>query len=153
MINDRLVFYFLFTRRDWSCSSFRLRFYHLACLKFSAELFLFVIFFTFSFVFVQLFFIYRLSSRSLRNHYLTLSLFNIIFRLFITTFTLSHWVMSFMLHLHCGQHNHFIAKRKQLLQDSRFENRIHHFFSMHVCEEICCLDRWFLFLALYHQSA
>jgi hypothetical protein len=24
---------------------------------------------------------------------------------------------------------------------------------MHVCEEICCLDRWFLFLALYHQSA
>ncbi len=35
-----------------------------------------MIFSTFSFAFVQLFFIYRLSSRSLRNHYLTLPLFN-----------------------------------------------------------------------------
>jgi hypothetical protein len=67
----------LSTRRDWLCSSIRLRFYHLICLKFSAELFLFVIFSTFSFVLVQLFFIYRLLSRSLRNHYLTLSLFSI----------------------------------------------------------------------------
>jgi hypothetical protein len=41
----------------------------------ASDHFLFVISFTFSFVFVQLFFIYRLSSRSLRNHYLTLSLF------------------------------------------------------------------------------
>jgi hypothetical protein len=38
--------------------------------------FLFVISSTSFFVLVQLFFIYRLSSRSLRNHYLTLSLFN-----------------------------------------------------------------------------
>jgi hypothetical protein len=75
VINDRLVLYSLSTRRDWSCSSFRLRFYHLACLRFSVELFLFVIFSTFFFVLVQLFFIYRLSSRSLRNHYFTLSLF------------------------------------------------------------------------------
>ncbi len=74
MISDRLVLYSLSTRRDWLCSSSRLRFYHLACLRFSAELFLFVIFSTFFFVFVQLFFIYRLSSRSLRNH-LTLLLF------------------------------------------------------------------------------
>jgi hypothetical protein len=70
-----LFFISLSTRRDWLCSSFRFRFYHLACLRFSVELFLFVIFFTFSFVFVQLFFIYRLSFQSLRNHYLTLSLF------------------------------------------------------------------------------
>ncbi len=75
MISDRLVLYSLFTRRDWLCSSFKLRFYHLACLRFNAELFLFVIFSTFSFVFVQLFFIYRLSLRSLRNHHLTLSFF------------------------------------------------------------------------------
>jgi hypothetical protein len=75
VINDRLVLYLLSTRRDWLCSSFRLRFYHLAYLKFSAELFFFVIFSTFSFVFVQLFFIYRLSLRSLRNHHLTLFFF------------------------------------------------------------------------------
>ncbi len=73
---DRFVFYILSTRRDWLCSSFRLQFYHLACLRFSAELILFVIFFTFSFILVQLFLIYRLSSRSLRNHHLTLPLFN-----------------------------------------------------------------------------
>jgi hypothetical protein len=42
----------------------------------ASNCFLFVTSFTFSFVFVQLLFIYRLSSRSLRNHYLTLSLFN-----------------------------------------------------------------------------
>jgi hypothetical protein len=65
----------LFTRRNWLCSSNRLLFYHLTCLRFSVELFLFVIFFTFFFVFVQLFFIYRLSFRSLRNHYLTLFFF------------------------------------------------------------------------------
>jgi hypothetical protein len=75
VINDRLVLYSLSTRRDWLCSSSRLRFYHLACLRFSAELFLFVIFSTFSFVLVQLFLIYRLSFRSLRNHHLTLPLF------------------------------------------------------------------------------
>jgi hypothetical protein len=68
------VFY-LSTRWDWLRSSTRLRFYHLTCLKFSVELFFFVIFFTFSFVFVQLFFIYRSSFRSLRNHYFTLFLF------------------------------------------------------------------------------
>jgi hypothetical protein len=73
--NDHFVHFFLFTRRDWLCSLIKFRFYHLDCLKFSAELFLFVIFFTFSFVFVQLFFIYRLSFRSLRNHYFTLFLF------------------------------------------------------------------------------
>jgi hypothetical protein len=72
---DRFVSYILSTRRDWLCSSSRLQFYHLACLRFSAELILFVIFFTFSFIFVQLFLIYRLSSRSLRNHHLTLFLF------------------------------------------------------------------------------
>jgi hypothetical protein len=77
VINDRFVLYTLSTRRDWLCSSFRLRFYHLACLRFSAELFLFVIFSTFSFALVQLSFIYRLSPRSLRNHYLTLLLFSI----------------------------------------------------------------------------
>ncbi len=77
MISDRLVLYSLFTRRDWSCSLFRLRFYYLACLKFNAELFLFVIFSTFSFVLVQLSFIYRLSSWSLRNHHFTLLLFSI----------------------------------------------------------------------------
>jgi hypothetical protein len=55
--------------------SFVLFFVHSAYLKFSAELFLFVIFSTFSFVFVQLSFIYRLFLRSLRIHYLTLSLF------------------------------------------------------------------------------
>jgi hypothetical protein len=73
--SDHFVHFSFFTRRDWLCSSTRLRFYCLACLNFSVELFLFVIFSTFSFVFVQLFFIYRLSSRSLRNHYLTLFLF------------------------------------------------------------------------------
>ncbi len=52
-----------------------LLFVYSACLKFNAELFLFVIFSTFSFVLVQLSFIYRLSFRSLRNHYLTLLLF------------------------------------------------------------------------------
>jgi hypothetical protein len=57
--------------------SFVLFFIHSVCLRFSAELFLFVIFSTFSFVLVQLFFIYRLFFRSLRIHYLTLSLFNI----------------------------------------------------------------------------
>ncbi len=75
--DDRFVSYTLFTRWDWLCSSFRLQFYHLACSKFSVELFLFVIFSTFFFVLVQLFFIYQLSSRSLRNHHLTLSFFNI----------------------------------------------------------------------------
>ncbi len=75
MNNDCFVSHTLSTRRDWLCSSFRFRFYHLACLKFNVELFLFVIFSTFFFVFVQLFFIYRLSSRSLRNHYLTLFFF------------------------------------------------------------------------------
>ncbi len=53
-------------------------FVYSACLRFSAELFLFVIFSTFSFALVQLSFIYRLSSRSLRNHYLTLSLFSML---------------------------------------------------------------------------
>jgi hypothetical protein len=55
--------------------SFVLFFVHSACLRFSAELFLFVIFSTFSFAFVQISFIYRLSLWSLRNHYLTLLLF------------------------------------------------------------------------------
>jgi hypothetical protein len=73
--SDYFVHFLLSTRRDWLCSSIKLRFYYLTCLNFSAELFLFVIFFTFSFVLVQLFFIYWLSSRSLRNHYLTLLLF------------------------------------------------------------------------------
>ncbi len=77
MNNDYFVHFFLFTRRDWLCSSIRLRFYYLTCLKFSVELFLFVIFSTFSFVLVQLFFICRLSLWSLRNHYLTLSLFSV----------------------------------------------------------------------------
>ncbi len=67
----------LSTRRDWLCSSSRLRFYHLACLGSSAGLFLFVVFPTFPFAPVQLFLIYRLSPRSLRNHYLTLPLFSI----------------------------------------------------------------------------
>jgi hypothetical protein len=75
MNNDHFVHFLLFTRRDWLCSSIRFRFYYLACLNFSVELFLFVIFSTFSFVFVQFFFIYRLSLWSLRNHYLTLSFF------------------------------------------------------------------------------
>jgi hypothetical protein len=74
--NDHFVHFLLSTTRDWLCSSIRFRLYYLACLNFSAELFVFVIFFTFSFVFVQLSFICRLSSRSLRNHYLTLLLFN-----------------------------------------------------------------------------
>ncbi len=52
-----------------------LLFVYSTCLRFSVELFLFVIFFTFSFVFVQLFFIYRLLFRSLRNHYFTLFFF------------------------------------------------------------------------------
>ncbi len=73
--SDRFVSYTLSTKRDWLCSSFRLQFYHLACLKFNAELFLFVIFSTFFYVLVQLFFIYRLSFRSLRNHHLTLFFF------------------------------------------------------------------------------
>ncbi len=72
MNSDHYVHFLLFTRRDWLCSSTRLLIYHLACLRFSAELFFFVIFSTSSFVLVQLFFIYRFSSRSLRNHYLTL---------------------------------------------------------------------------------
>jgi hypothetical protein len=76
MNSDHFVHFLLFTRRDWLCSLIKLRFYYLTCLNFSAELFLFVIFSTFSFVLVQLFFIYRLSLRLLRNHYLTLSLFN-----------------------------------------------------------------------------
>jgi hypothetical protein len=83
---DRFVFYILSTKRDWLCSLFRFQFCHLAYLRFSAELFLFVIFSTFSFVFVQLFLFYRLSSRSLRYHYLTLFLFNI--RLIINRFLL-----------------------------------------------------------------
>jgi hypothetical protein len=72
--NEQWLFrvFYLFTRWDWLRSSTRLRFYHLTCLRFNAEMFLFVIFSTFSFVFVQLFFIYRSSFRSLRNHYLTL---------------------------------------------------------------------------------
>jgi hypothetical protein len=41
----------------------------------ASNYFLFVISFTFSFVFVQLFFIYQLSFRSLRNHYFRLFLF------------------------------------------------------------------------------
>jgi hypothetical protein len=73
--NDHFVSFVLSTRRDWLCLSSRFRFYYLTCLKFSVELFLFVISFTFSFVFVQLFFIYRLFSRSLRNHYFTLFFF------------------------------------------------------------------------------
>jgi hypothetical protein len=46
-----------------------------AYLKFSAELFLFVIVFTFSFDFVQLFFIFQLLSSSFRHHYYSLSFF------------------------------------------------------------------------------
>jgi hypothetical protein len=76
MKNDYFVFFVFFTRRDWLCLLFRFRFYHLTYLKFSAELFFFVIFSTSSFVLVQLFFIYRLSFRSLRIHYFTLLLFN-----------------------------------------------------------------------------
>jgi hypothetical protein len=68
------VFY-LFTRWDWLRSLIKLRFHHLTSLKFSAELFFFMIFSTFSFALIQLFFIYRLSLRSSRNHYLTLSFF------------------------------------------------------------------------------
>jgi hypothetical protein len=68
-----------FTRRDWLWWSIRFRFYYLTCLNFNVELFLFVIFSTFSFVLVQLFFIYWLSLRSLRNHYLTLLLFSMFF--------------------------------------------------------------------------
>jgi hypothetical protein len=68
------VFY-LSARWDWLRSSIKFRFYHLTCLKINVKLFLFVIFSTFSFVFVQLFFIYRLSLRLLRNHNLTLSFF------------------------------------------------------------------------------
>jgi hypothetical protein len=68
------VFY-LSTRWDWLRSLIRFRFYHSICLRFSAEFFFFVIFSTFFFVLVHLFFIYRQSFRSLRNHYLTLSLF------------------------------------------------------------------------------
>jgi hypothetical protein len=75
MNNDHFVHFLLFTRRDWLCSSIRFRFYYLTWLSFNAELFLFVIFFTFFFAFVQLFFIYWLSLRSLKNHYLTLFLF------------------------------------------------------------------------------
>jgi hypothetical protein len=45
MNSDHFVHFLLFTRRDWLCSSIRFRFYYLACLNFSAELFLFVIFF------------------------------------------------------------------------------------------------------------
>ncbi len=71
------VFQF-FTRWDWFRSSIKLHFYHSSCLKFNAELFLFVIFSTFSFVLVQLSFIYRQSLRSLRNHFFTLLLFNTI---------------------------------------------------------------------------
>jgi hypothetical protein len=67
--------FFLSTRWDKLRSLIRFRFYHSTCLKFNVELFLFVIFSTFFFVFVQLFFNYRLSSRSLPNHYLTLSFF------------------------------------------------------------------------------
>ncbi len=76
--NEQWLFrvFHLFTRWDWLRSLTRLRFYHLTCLRFSAELFLFVIFSTFSFVLVQLFFIHRSSSRSSRNHYLTLLLFS-----------------------------------------------------------------------------
>jgi hypothetical protein len=64
-----------FTRWDWLLSLSRLRFYLLTCLRFSVESVSLWFFSTFSFAFVQLFFIFRLSSRSLRNHYLTLSLF------------------------------------------------------------------------------
>jgi hypothetical protein len=90
MNNDHFVHFLLFTRRDWLCSSTRLRFYYLACLNFNAELFLFVIFSTFFFVLIQLFFIYRLSSRSLRNHYLTLSLFNVSY-IFVHKTTFRSW--------------------------------------------------------------
>ncbi len=92
MNSDHFVHFLLFTRRDWFCSSIRHRFYHLACLRFSAELFLFVIFFTFSFVLVQLSFIYRLSLWSLRNHYLTLPLFNILVRRWISSFN-QGWIV------------------------------------------------------------
>jgi hypothetical protein len=76
--NEQWTFrvFHLFTRWDWLRSLTRLRFHHLTCLRFRTELFLFMIFSTFSFALMQLFFIYRLSSRSSRNHYLTLSLFN-----------------------------------------------------------------------------
>ncbi len=66
----------LFILQNLISFSFVLFFVHSACLRFSAELFLFVIFSTFSFALVQLSFIYRLSSRSLRNHYFTLLLFS-----------------------------------------------------------------------------
>jgi hypothetical protein len=49
MNNDRFVSYTLFTKRDWFCSSFRFRFYHLTCLKFNVKLFFCVIFLRFFF--------------------------------------------------------------------------------------------------------
>jgi hypothetical protein len=72
---NRFVLFNYFTRWDWLFSLFRFRFYHLTCLKLNVESFSLWFFFTSSFVFAQLFFIYRLSSRSLRNHYLTLLFF------------------------------------------------------------------------------
>jgi hypothetical protein len=75
--SDHFVHFPLPTRRDWLCSSTRLRFYYLACLGSSAGLFLFVVFPTSPFAPVQLSLTYRLSPRSLRNHYLTLPLFSV----------------------------------------------------------------------------
>ncbi len=75
MNSDHFVHFLFFTKRDWFYSSIKLRFYDLTCLNFSAELIFFVIFFTFFFAFAQLFFIYRLSFRLLRNHYFILSFF------------------------------------------------------------------------------
>jgi hypothetical protein len=72
---DRFVFSIYSTKWDRFLSLSRLRFYYLTCLRLSVESFSLWFFFTFSFVFAQLSFTHRLSSRSLRNHYLTLSLF------------------------------------------------------------------------------
>jgi hypothetical protein len=115
---NRFIFYILSTRRDWLCSSFRLRFYHLTCLKFNAELFLFVIFSTFFFVFVQLFFIYRLSSRSLRNHYLTLFLFNttVDFAFALTSISLLAVAFKFNSIVHIA-FSQFAASRQKKIND------------------------------------
>jgi hypothetical protein len=91
---DRFVSSIYSTRWDWLLSLFRLLFYHLTCLRLSVESFFFVIFSTSSFASVQLFLIHRLSPRSSRNHYLTLSLFNMI--VFMTSLDLMKMITIFM---------------------------------------------------------
>jgi hypothetical protein len=91
---DRFVSSICFTRWDWFLSLSKFLFYHLICLKLSVESFFLWFSLRLSFVFVQLSFIYRLSSRSLRNHYLTLPLLSTCIKIECTC---SNYLFLFML--------------------------------------------------------